>query len=172
MLAADNIIQSFEKKKAQESVRQLYCLSILQVVKTYRPLESFGELALINNRRRKAKLEVADECDAHFALLSKKDYRSAIFRVQNQLLEEKMDFLRQYELFKNLSNAQLNSLSYGMVDTVYHNRQVVYTEGIDPAENIYLVKKGEFECTKTIVRDLKLPSDNNKARYSFDMNDP
>lgn len=47
----------------------------MKTVKTYGAQTSFGELALITNKRRKAKLETSE--DTHFAVLSKKDYRIA-----------------------------------------------------------------------------------------------
>ena len=59
------------------SEKNQYLLSILKCVKVYKPFESFGELALITDKRRAAKLEVTDDTDAHFAVLNKKDYRSA-----------------------------------------------------------------------------------------------
>lgn len=62
---------------SDKSDRVPYLLSILKVVKIYKPFDSFGELALITSKRRAAKLEVTDECDAHFAVLSKEDYRKA-----------------------------------------------------------------------------------------------
>ena len=45
----------------------------MKVVKTYTEFTSFGELALLTNKRRKAKLETAT--DTNFAVLSKIDYR-------------------------------------------------------------------------------------------------
>lgn len=45
----------------------------MKLVKTYAEYGSFGELALITNKRRKAKLET--QTDTHFAILSKEDYR-------------------------------------------------------------------------------------------------
>jgi len=47
----------------------------MKVVRTYEAGTSFGELAIITNKRRKAKLETAS--DTHFAVLSKYDYRQA-----------------------------------------------------------------------------------------------
>ena len=55
--------------------RRYYIISILKHVFTYNQFGSFGELALITNKRRAAKLEVTADSDAHFAVLSKKDYR-------------------------------------------------------------------------------------------------
>lgn len=50
-------------------------MSILKVVHTYGPNESFGELALLTNKKRAAKLEVTGHSDAHFAILDKRDYK-------------------------------------------------------------------------------------------------
>ena len=104
------------RKLGPDLERKYYYVKILKVVKVYKPFESFGELALITNKSRKAKLEVGSEEDAHFALLSKEDYNFAMRKVHAALLEEKMDFLRQFELFKLLSNSNLNSISYSMVE--------------------------------------------------------
>ena len=79
-MAADELLINFGKKSLE---RKFYCMNILKVVHTYKPFSSFGELALITNKKRKAKLEVTGEQDAHFVLLSKKDYRSAVYKVQN-----------------------------------------------------------------------------------------
>ena len=53
-----------EKKKQ-------YSMTILTHVKTYKPFESFGELALITDKKRAATIEVVGDSDAHFAVLSK-----------------------------------------------------------------------------------------------------
>jgi CRP-like cAMP-binding protein len=45
----------------------------MKQVKVYGDFTSFGELALITNKRRKAKLETIE--DTHFAILSKEDYK-------------------------------------------------------------------------------------------------
>lgn len=73
---------SLHKKKGQEHDRKYYVLKFLKTVKKYKPFESFGELALITNKHRKAKLEVGPEEDAHFALLSKVDYNQVIKKAQ------------------------------------------------------------------------------------------
>ena len=53
--------------------RKYYYVNIMKVVKTYTEFGSFGELALLTNKRRKAKLEC--QTDTNFAVLSKHDYR-------------------------------------------------------------------------------------------------
>ena len=96
LISCDHIITNFQKNQD----RKFYHISIMRTVKTYEPGSSFGELALITNKRRKAKLEVESDSDAHFAILSKDDYKGAIFKVQNQLLQQKMELLKKYDLFK------------------------------------------------------------------------
>lgn len=56
----------------QES-RKYYFVNSMRVVKVYEDFSSFGELALLTNKHRKAKLETID--NTHFAVLSKADYR-------------------------------------------------------------------------------------------------
>jgi hypothetical protein len=52
----------------------------MKLVKTYTAKTSFGELALLTDKRRKAKLET--RAGTHFAVLSKADYRAAQGRAQ------------------------------------------------------------------------------------------
>ena len=53
--------------------RRYYYINIFKEVKKYGSFQSFGELALLTNKRRKAKLETLT--DTHFAVLSKFDYK-------------------------------------------------------------------------------------------------
>jgi len=53
--------------------KKYYFVNSMRLVKVYEGFTSFGELALLTNKHRKAKLETID--DTHFAVLSKADYR-------------------------------------------------------------------------------------------------
>ena len=68
--ACQNLLQT-----TAPTSRKYYYVNILKLVKTYEAYESFGELALITNKRRKAKLECS--ADTHFAVLSREHYREA-----------------------------------------------------------------------------------------------
>ena len=61
--------------------RVYYTVSLLKPVKRYKPFESFGELSLITDNKRAAKLEVSEDGDAHFAILSKKDYKNVQYKI-------------------------------------------------------------------------------------------
>ena len=89
-------------------------MSILKVVHTYGPYESVGELALLTNKRRAAKLEVSGHNDAHFAILDKRDYKQIQYKIQTAILKEKTLFLRNFQMFKGISDSSLSGLTYYM----------------------------------------------------------
>lgn len=130
--------------------RKYYYISMLRKVHTYKAFESFGELALIQNKRRAAKLEVNGSGDAYFAILSKKDYRQAQYKAQNEILQGKIAFLRKFVIFQNLSDHALSGLTYQMKEIVCQRGQEIYREDVDVANKIFLVKKGEFKSLKKI----------------------
>ena len=91
-------------------------MTILKTVHTYSPYESFGELALLTNKRRAAKLEVSGQGDAHFAILDKRDYKQIQYKIQTAILKEKTMFLRNFQMFKGISDSSLSGLTYYMED--------------------------------------------------------
>lgn len=68
--------------------RKYYYVSMFKQVKVYEGFGSFGELALITNKHRKARIETI--ADTHFAILSKQDYKQVQGHVQKQILKEKV----------------------------------------------------------------------------------
>ena len=94
--------------------RKFYFISIMKTVKKYGEYESFGELALIENKgRRAAKLQVSNAGDAHFAIMSRKDYRATQAKAEMEVLSQKKAFLRSFFIFERLSDAALSSLIKG-----------------------------------------------------------
>ena len=63
------LLNEYTSLHAKPTERKPYLMSLLTLIKIYEPLGSFGELALITDKRRAAKLEVTDDGDAHFAIL-------------------------------------------------------------------------------------------------------
>jgi CRP-like cAMP-binding protein len=74
-------------------------------------------------------------------------------------LKEKIEFLRQYNIFQSLSEVNLSLLSYSMTEETFYRGQVVYQEGVDTIEKIYLIKDGEFELSKQLIRPVKKVQD-------------
>lgn len=91
--------------------------SFKQVV-VYSKFTSFGELALLTNKHRKAKMETLE--DTHFAILTKDNYNKVQYRIQNQMLRDKINILKNYDLFSKLSTSNLSLISYSMKEQVYN----------------------------------------------------
>ena len=53
-------------------------------------------------------------------------------------------FLKRFFIFKNMSDTALTSLVKSMVEHKCSKGQVILREQLDLANNIYLVKNGEF----------------------------
>ena len=51
-----------------------------------------------------------------------------------------------------LSESQLSVLSYHMQEEMYYRGQVVYKEGADPVDKIYLIRHGDFLLSKQLIR--------------------
>jgi len=52
-----------------------------------------------------------------------------------------------------LSDQALRGLSYGMEEVNCSRGQILYRQDEDPADKVYLVKRGEFQCFKMLVQD-------------------
>lgn len=46
-----------------------------------------------------------------------------------------------------------------MTEETFYRGQVVYQEGVDTIEKIYLIKDGEFELSKQLIRPVKKVQD-------------
>lgn len=88
----------------------------MKTIRVYKEYESFGELALINNKKRAAKLEVSTRGSAFFAVLSRRDYRMALSKNEQEDLQNKKSFLKRFFIFRNMSDTALTSLVKAMVE--------------------------------------------------------
>jgi hypothetical protein len=53
-------------------------------------------------------------------------------------------------MFKGISDSSLSQLTYHLEELVCSRGQVIYTEDVDKVNCLYLVKSGEFKCTKKL----------------------
>ena len=63
-----------------------YKIVLLKSIHVYKEFESFGEQSLISDLPKDYKFVVCGNSSAHFAVLSKKDYKIAIGKLQNMNL--------------------------------------------------------------------------------------
>ena len=116
-------------------------------VTTLRPGESFGELALISHQPRLASIVCRE--DSHFAILSRDDYSRILAKAHDKLIRSKIDLLTRHSIFKKLSKGALTRLTYFFKLGKYVRKQVVFEAG-GPADELYIVKEGEFQLTKAV----------------------
>lgn len=60
------------------------------------------------------------------------------------MLQAQMNFLRKFSLFGMLSESNLSSLRYSMVEETFYRGQIVFQEGLDTVDKIYLIRDGDF----------------------------
>ena len=111
------------------------------------PGGTFGELALIKDQPRLASIQCLK--DTHFATLCKSDYMRVLGHLSSKKLEEMISFFVSLPTFSGWSKRSLIKLSYYFRTVKFKRNQVIFLEG-DPAESVYIVKKGEVEISKQI----------------------
>ena len=60
-------------------------------------------------------------------------------------------FLRNFQMFKGISDSSLSGLTYHMEELICSRGQFIYLEDADKVDSLYLVKSGEFKCTKKLI---------------------
>lgn len=150
-----------------EDVRltQLKSAVELQEVRQLLSGESFGELALITNNTRAATVICKSDC--HFAVLEKSDYLRILGKLEQQKLEDVVEFLQSLPLFRGWRKLQIQRVSYYFQPVKYIRKQVVY-RCKDPPTHVYIIKSGEFELTQDIAKSMesiKMPVLGNKKLF-------
>lgn len=114
----------------------------LQLVHTYGPGDSFGELALQHNAPRAARVVAATDC--HFATVSRGDYQAILAHFQHQILQQDSNFLSSLPYFAQMSKNQIKKIVAIATVTKVTKGQAVISEGCCN-DDIYLVREGEFK---------------------------
>lgn len=109
---------------------------------------AFGELALEDTgKTRAASIQCLE--DSHFAVIEKSDFKRILFKMIQDKRMELVNFLNSLPMFKSWTKGSLTKLSYFFKEKQFVRNQVVYKEG-EPAEEVYVVKEGEFKFNKKI----------------------
>ncbi|CAG9326994.1 unnamed protein product [Blepharisma stoltei] len=132
--------------------------------------QSFGEMALINDKPRNATVQCLEK--TVLAKLSKEDYQIA-GSVHEKTMNEKIDLLRSLPQFANWTKVSLFKLCYYFRTINFKRGQVVYKED-GPVNEVYIIKEGEFKYTKKYQLPLSnafnpydLPISSSRSNNSF-----
>lgn len=83
-------------------------------------------------------------------VLSKNDYNRVIGAIEKRAYLEKINFLKNIPIFALVTRTFLGKLTYYFENKKCIKDSFLYKEG-DPANYVYIVKKGEFQTTKKII---------------------
>jgi CRP-like cAMP-binding protein len=124
----------------------------------------FGELALESSKPRAASIKC--KVPSHFMYLEKSDYTRLISRLVTDRRSALVDFVKSLPPFKHLTKGKLTKLSYIFKEKLFTKGQIVYNEQ-DPAENFYIIKKGDFEFFRTVCLKVKKITNGLQKEFLF-----
>lgn len=88
--------------------------------------------------------------NTHLIVLSKEDYNRIIGTIEKKAYLDRINFLRNIPIFSKLTKTSLGKMTYYFEVKKCIKEHVLFKEG-DPADFVYIVKKGEFEITKKVI---------------------
>ena len=110
--------------------------------------KSFGELALITNKPRAARIKAITEC--HCAVMTKVEFDKSLAKIENKNRTKNIDFFASIPYFSTWSKTQLGKLIMSFNQTRCRKGFQVIRER-QKNEDIYIVKSGEFLATRVVM---------------------
>ena len=106
--------------------------------------ETFGELALIQNKKRTASAKSINNCK--LLLLNGKKFREIISETTEMDLKDRMSILSSSPIFSSLDNNKLNALANGLINCSFEPNQRILYQG-DNGQSMYIIKSGKVKCS-------------------------
>ena len=106
--------------------------------------DTFGELALIQNKKRTASAKAIDNCK--ILLLNGKKFREIILETTETDLKDRMSILSSSPIFSSLDNNKLNALANGLINCSFEPNQKILYQG-DNGQSMYIIKYGKVKCS-------------------------
>ncbi|KAL4510175.1 hypothetical protein ABPG72_010368 [Tetrahymena utriculariae] len=136
--------QAFDPNLTFEQILDTYYKG-WNLIKLFRPGDAFGEIALLTKQRRTGTMICKQ--DTHIMSLSKEAFDKLLGKYHERVKQEKIGFLRQFQVFDGVPTSKLLSLIHDMKTNVYQINNILYEEG-DKVEDIFFIKDGEVELSK------------------------
>ncbi|CAI2377406.1 unnamed protein product [Moneuplotes crassus] len=109
--------------------------------------QCFGDMALIDYKPRSATIKCITDC--FFAVVSKQDYKKIVGKLYKKIRERIHNLIRGVPYFADLKMNDLKKLSAYFEEIEYIRNNTIIKQN-EQADNVYLVKEGEFEVLKLI----------------------
>ncbi|CAI2385476.1 unnamed protein product [Moneuplotes crassus] len=136
-----------ENKYDNKIQKEYNIWEMVDVVK-YSNGQSFGELALINNKPRAGTAFCEEAC--HFAIIDRDSYQRILGKMHQKKINKITDFLQNIKIFASLTLQTLQKLTYYMELLPVTYKQKLFKQG-EPQKGVFLIKSGEFEITQKLV---------------------
>jgi CRP-like cAMP-binding protein len=143
-----DILVPCQDEAAQESEESE--LDTLVTVKLKEDGATFGELALLTGQPRSAAVQCTE--NSWIAKLSRDDFLRILKDHEEKKLTELVAFLKSLKPFQKWTKYSLVKLAYLFETRLFKFNQVVYRCN-DPAEQIFIVRSGEFKFSCPVVED-------------------
>ena len=125
-----------------------------QVKKIHKSGETFGELALLERKKRTETVKTLELC--YLYQLDGKIFRNVVNSINQNELKDRLKFIELVPILSPMDSIQLNSLASSMYACTFEIQQTIINEG-DVDDCLYIIKEGEVQCEKDnkVIRILK-----------------
>ena len=122
--------------------------------KIYKKGETFGELALLESKKRNETVKTLEQCFLYE--LDGKIFRKVVKNINHHELKDRLKFIELVPILNTMDSIQLNSLASSMYACIFEIQQNIFNEG-DIDDCLYIIKEGEVQCEKDnkVIRILK-----------------
>lgn len=138
--------------------------------------ETFGELALIDKKKRKIAMRAVE--NATLYLVKGELFRDIVKQINESELKERLLFISYVPILSILkiiiieyvSSIQLNCIASSMYKCEFNTGQKIINEG-DVGESLFIIKEGVVACSKReeVIRNLKAKDYFGEYALLFDM---
>lgn len=111
--------------------------------------QSFGELALLDDKNTRRTASVIAETTCNFLVLDKNNYRNILGFFENREVNKMIDFLCGTHLFHGWERRTLKTIKFHFEKKTYKRGHVLFSEGDDPFK-VYVVKKGKLKLQRAV----------------------
>ena len=84
---------------------------------------SFGELALINDKPRAATITCEQDCTLGF--ISRNDYKRILEKIERRYIEKRISFFGDLQFISHLTKGQVKNMTYGFTKAEHLRGQVL-----------------------------------------------
>ena len=115
----------------------------LESPKIYREGDTFGELALLEKRKREGKIISKDNSIIYS--LKGQIFRNIVEKMNKEEQKERLEFLSIVPIFHSINRNQLNNIILNMYTCSFDQGQLIFKEG-ETGYSFYIIKTGSVNC--------------------------